>query len=55
VSNGRGHLNAWAFTAERKPRTDREHSSNELHRYDAKRRLWQFLVQDGLDVWDAAS
>jgi hypothetical protein len=23
-------------------------------RYDAKRRLRQFLVQHGLDVWDAA-
>ena len=54
MPDGRRHLNSWAFTAERQPRTDRQHPCNEFHRYDAKRRLRQFLVQHRLDVWDAA-
>src|SRR5437764_1153880 len=54
MPNGRRHLNSWAFTAERQPRTDREHPCNEFHRNDAKRRLRHFLVQHRLDVWDSA-
>ena len=55
MTDGRRHLNSGAFTTERQPRTDREDPCNELHRDDAKRRLPQFLVQNGLDMWDAAS
>jgi hypothetical protein len=54
MPDGRRHLDTRAFTAERQPRTDRQSPPNELHQYDAKRRLRQFLVQDRLDMWDAA-
>ena len=54
MPDGRRHLDGRAFAAERQPRTDRQHPCNEFHRYDAKRRLRQFLVQHRLDVWDAA-
>jgi hypothetical protein len=54
MPDGRRDLDTRAFTAERQPRTDRQNPSDELHRYDAKRRLRQFLVQDRLYMWDAA-
>ena len=54
VADGGRHLNAWALAAERQSGADREHTTNELHGYDAKRRLRQLLVQHRLHVRNAA-
>src|SRR5690242_17628549 len=54
MPNGGRHLNTWAFTAKRQPRANRQYPGNELHRYDAKRRLRHLLVQHRLDMWNAA-
>jgi hypothetical protein len=48
-------LDARPLATDRQTGTDGQQSADELHRDQAKRRLWDFLVQHGLDVGNAAS
>src|SRR4029077_10419706 len=54
VGNAPPHLHARALATERKPGADREHTAAEFHPDELKRRLRDFLVQDGFDLGDAA-
>jgi len=55
MAQGRGHVHARPLAAKGKPGADRERAADELHRNDAKRRLWQLLIEDGFDMRNAAS
>src|SRR5439155_5428019 len=54
VSDARTHLHARTLAAKREPGTHGEQPTDELHRYEAKWRLWDFLVQHCLDMGNAA-